>query len=132
MQGIKGKSKNIAEKNGMWKGDKVGYGALHDWVKNRLPKPEVCEKCHAVEPFDLANRSGEYKRDLSDWEWLCRRCHMTKDNRLLNLAKMSNDRKLKNINCLICNKNFHPKLSIRKFCSNKCRYESRKIKKYEN
>ena len=61
MQGIKGKSKNIAEKNGMWKGDKVGYGALHDWVKNRLPK-----------------------------------------------------------------------LSIRKFCSNKCRYESRKIKKYEN
>lgn len=72
----------LNEKNPQWKGDKVGYTAIHDWVKYRLTKPALCECCGEVPPRDLANISGEYKRDLSDWEWLCRRCHMRKDGRL--------------------------------------------------
>ncbi len=38
-------------------------------------------------PLDLSNKSGKYKRDLIDWEWLCRRCHMIKDGRLDKLHK---------------------------------------------
>ena len=68
--------------NPMWKGDDVGYGALHDWVKARLIKPPFCMGCGNASPVDLANISGRYLRDLTDWEWLCRRCHMTKDGRL--------------------------------------------------
>src|SRR3990167_5831000 len=73
--------------NPMWKGDKVGIKALHRWVKNRFPKSPFCQLCKQSEPHDLANISQEYKRDLSDWEWLCRHCHMTKDGRFKNLAQ---------------------------------------------
>lgn len=70
------------EKNNHWKGDKVGYCALHEWVRRRLFKPKLCSDCNSVPPVDLANISQEYRRDLSDWEWLCRRCHMNKDGRM--------------------------------------------------
>lgn len=65
-----------------WKGDEVGYAALHDWVKRRLEKPKACQDCGQEKPLDLANISQKYKRDLTDWEWICRSCHMTKDGRL--------------------------------------------------
>lgn len=85
---------NVAENNGMWKGDKVSYGALHDYVKYHLPKPEKCQNCGAKKKLDLANKSGEYKRNLSDWEWLCRLCHMIKDGRVNNLPNYNRGRKL--------------------------------------
>lgn len=70
-----------------WKGDNVGIDALHTYVRKRLPKPEKCQCCNDAPPYDLANISNEYKRDLDDWEWLCRKCHMTKDGRMNNLAQ---------------------------------------------
>jgi hypothetical protein len=39
-----------------------------------------CQQCR--KPYDLANVSVEYKRDLNDWQWLCRRYHMLSDGRL--------------------------------------------------
>ena len=74
------------EKNPMWKGDRVRYGALHDWVKKYLIKPELCQKCYKVPPYDLANK-GIYNRNFENWEWLCRKCHMIKDGRLKKLVK---------------------------------------------
>ena len=78
---------NVEGKNGMWKGDAVGYVALHAWVRARKLKPHFCEYCNNKPAHDLANISQQYKRELSDWEWLCRKCHMGKDGRLANLAK---------------------------------------------
>ncbi len=75
------------EHNPMWKGDNVGYNSLHEWIRNRKPKPPFCEICKINIPLDLSNKSGKYKRDLIDWEWLCRRCHMIKDGRLDKLHK---------------------------------------------
>ena len=66
-----------------WKGDNVGYDALHRWIRKRLPKPELCQMCNKVPPKDMANISGEYKRDLTDWLYLCRRCHWLFDNKHL-------------------------------------------------
>jgi hypothetical protein len=77
---------NKEEKNGIWKGHAVGYHALHSWIKRRLVKTKLCQNCKNVPPFDLANISQKYKRDLSDWEWLCRSCHMKKDLRLEKLS----------------------------------------------
>lgn len=71
--------------NPMWKGDEVGYGALHDYVKSKLVKPSRCENCLKNKPLDLANISQLYKRDLTDWVWLCRSCHMQQDGRLKRL-----------------------------------------------
>ena len=73
---------NLGEKNGMWKGSNVGYLSLHDYVKYHLPKSRLCQMCKKVPSYDLANISGEYKRDLNDWQWLCCGCHMLSDGRL--------------------------------------------------
>ncbi len=78
----KGYYQRFEETNPSWKGSRVGLSSLHEWVRNRKTKPKLCECCGVVPPRDLANISQEYKRDLSDWEWLCRRCHMTKDGRI--------------------------------------------------
>jgi len=76
---------NLNELNGMWHGNKAGYSSLHEWVKRRKPKSKFCECCNINKTHDLANISGKYKRDINDYEWLCRGCHMHKDGRLLKL-----------------------------------------------
>lgn len=81
------KCDNSGSNHYLWKGDDVGYMGVHAWVRKRLPKPLLCQDCLLVPPRDLANISQEYKRDLSDWEYLCRKCHMTKDGRLERAAK---------------------------------------------
>jgi len=75
------------EKNSQWKGDKVKYISLHNWTRRHKPQPELCENCKEFPPYDLANISGNYKRDINDFEWLCRRCHMNKDGRIKNLRR---------------------------------------------
>lgn len=70
-----------------WKGDKVGYSRLHAWVRQNKPEPKYCVDCKSNPPKDLANISQEYKRNIDDWEYLCRRCHMLKDGRMGNLNK---------------------------------------------
>lgn len=69
------------EKNPQWKGDGVSKRGLHYWIRDHKPKPDVCEICKKNEPYDLANISGEYKRDINDFQWLCRSCHMKLDGR---------------------------------------------------
>lgn len=75
------------ENNPQWKGDKVGYISLHEWIKTYKPKPKVCENCKDCEPHDLANISGKYQRNIKDFKWLCRRCHMKEDGRMNNLKQ---------------------------------------------
>lgn len=71
----------IGPLNPQWKGDEVGYGKLHEWIKARLIKPDLCPNCKTRKAYDLANK-GVYNRDLNNWEWLCRHCHMESDGRL--------------------------------------------------
>jgi hypothetical protein len=78
---------NLNIKNGQWKGDEVGYGALHYYIKHYLPKPKICSHCKSEGYIDLCNISGLYKRNFGDWEWLCRKCHMKKDGRIDKIIK---------------------------------------------
>jgi hypothetical protein len=90
----RGARAKIGKKNPMWKGDSVGYTSLHEWVKRRLQKPSLCSLCMKRTDFlDLANISQKYIRNVSDWEWLCRRCHMNKDGRIKNLKQFSGESK---------------------------------------
>ena len=85
--------KNTGSKNGMWKGDQVSYRSLHEWINHKLKKPAVCGDCGLPKRLEAANISGEYKRDLSDWEYICRRCHMLKDGRMeKNLKQFQGDK----------------------------------------
>lgn len=70
------------EKGNNWKGDKVGYTALHQWVYRQLGKADHCEHCGITEVpkgmkryFEWSNISGSYKREVSDWQQLCMKCH---------------------------------------------------------
>jgi hypothetical protein len=73
---------NSGVKNGMWKGNDVKYNALHDWVKYHLKKPDRCSNCGCSGLLDVTNISGKYLREISDWRWLCRKCHMLSDGRM--------------------------------------------------
>ncbi len=78
----------MGKKNHMWKGDKVKMGALHAWVRRNKPIVELCEQCNKRKSFDIANISGKYLRDINDFEWICRKCHMKGDGR--NISVLSN------------------------------------------
>jgi len=64
----------------LWKDDKAGYSALHYWIARELGKPKECDECGFTSDnnrqFHWANISGDYLRDIDDWERLCVRCHM--------------------------------------------------------
>ncbi len=64
-----------------WIGDAVGYHGLHSYIRRHLPKPLTCEHCHKVKKLELSNKSRQYKRELSDWQWICRSCHRKYDKR---------------------------------------------------
>lgn len=92
-------------RNSMWKGDNVKMEGLHQWIKSYKPKPKLCELCKKKPPHDLANISGKYMRDINDFEWLCRRCHMFKDGRLYRLhIFLKNRRNFKVKHKKICDK----------------------------
>lgn len=81
----------------LWKGEKVGYMALHSWVKRELGKADHCEDCGLKKKpkigsrgqsmiskksyFEWANVSNKYLRDLSDWKSLCTKCHAKYDRK---------------------------------------------------
>ena len=71
------------ENNPKWKGDKVGYSPLHQWVARKFGYPNKCEKCNFKNPshykIHWANKSGKYLRDRNDWIRLCVPCHRLYD-----------------------------------------------------
>jgi len=73
-------------RNHYWK-EKVTYSALHNWLRRNKPKPELCETCGKFPAYDMANISGKYKKSITDYKYICRKCHMIEDGRLVNLIK---------------------------------------------
>jgi hypothetical protein len=77
---VKGK---FDENSHNWVGDNVSYSRLHTWVRGKLGKPFYCEHCgsrDSSKKYEWANKSREYKRELSDWIRLCKKCHIKYDN----------------------------------------------------
>lgn len=71
----------LAAKN--WKGDKVGYLALHAWVARCKGTPDTCEKCgksgFKKQQIHWANIDHKYHRVLDDYIRLCAQCHVDFD-----------------------------------------------------
>jgi hypothetical protein len=66
--------------------ESISLSALHDYIRKRLPKASACGHCgDSSKPLDMANKSHEYKRELTDWIWLCRKCHVNYDGHVKNL-----------------------------------------------
>lgn len=64
-------------KNKNWKGDGVGYVSLHIWVRKHYGPANKCEQCGTNETrmYYWHNVSGNYLRNIKDWEQLCAPCH---------------------------------------------------------
>jgi len=75
------KEANSNDRSYRWTGEDVGYTGLHKWIRKNKPKVERCETCNEKKPLEIANISGEYKRDITDFQWLCRKCHQISDGR---------------------------------------------------
>lgn len=75
----------LDRKNPQWK-NKPSISAIHEYIRRRKPKPKVCEHCKSKPPKDLSNKNHRYTRKLSNYEWLCRKCHREyeKKNNLLS------------------------------------------------
>ena len=59
-----------------------GYEAVHHWITYHFGRAVGCERCGADDVwliYDWSNIGGNYLRDISDWERLCRGCHVRKD-----------------------------------------------------
>lgn len=70
-----------------WRGDQVGYQRLHRWIRLHRGTPTECEHCGTTEGLiEWANKSHEYRRDLTDWLSLCRRCHRRHDRGFRGVA----------------------------------------------
>lgn len=69
-------------------GDINAYNRLHRWVRKNLGRPETCESCLesglAREKIHWANKSREYKKELTDWIRLCAKCHFDYDKPFRN------------------------------------------------
>jgi hypothetical protein len=73
---------NIDNKNPAWKGDKVSYKSLHQWIQRKKGKAKMCEKCHSLRKVGWANKDHKYSRNLNDWIELCHVCHGKYDSEL--------------------------------------------------
>ena len=72
------------ENNPAWKGDKVGYMGLHNWIRRKLGKPTKCILCgKGKNKYYWANISGEYQRNTKDFMELCASCHVKYDRGII-------------------------------------------------
>jgi hypothetical protein len=90
---IKIGASHTGEKSINWMGDDVGYDGVHKWVKKHLGKPTKCEHCGKSGVYiinkdgkrkldiEWANKDHRYRRNLSDWMRLCKKCHGEHDVR---------------------------------------------------
>ena len=62
-----------------WKGDDVGYIAIHNWAYRHIGLKKKCENCGLIEKLEMSNKSGQYKREIDDWQTLCKSCHRKHD-----------------------------------------------------
>lgn len=64
-----------------WKGDKVSYSGLHQWLNRQLGKPKKCEECGTIEKrkYEWANIDHKYRRNLEDYIRMCTSCHRKYD-----------------------------------------------------
>lgn len=91
------------EKHHNWKGEKVGYGGVHLFLKKKYPKPKKCEECNQTRKVDLSNISGKYLRNIKDFKWLCRSCHQKYDRTKMEVEY----EEIESIDCVKSNELFY-------------------------
>ena len=69
---------HLGNRNRLWKGNAVGYDALHNWVNRVLGKAKKCSVCGKEgtgREIHWANIDHKYRRNVEDYRELCCQCH---------------------------------------------------------
>ena len=78
---------NKDNKHPLWKGDNAGIRTIHKWIVRKLGQPTICEKCGiknlTKQKIHWSNKDHKYKRNLEDWQRLCRKCHKEYDKQYI-------------------------------------------------
>lgn len=124
MIGKQGFQKGIDNSNYGKIKDKPTLCALHQYMRKRVPKPEICSKCKLKKKLELSSKKHSYTRNIKDWWWLCKRCHHWYDgnDKYLELGRHRKGEWIKK-KCLTCKIEMDIpkwKLKRKKFCSRKC------------
>jgi len=65
----------------IWKNDKKYYARIHKWAQRKLNRLDKCQKCGERESrMCWHNLSGEYKKIITDWIYICPSCHRKEHN----------------------------------------------------
>ncbi len=82
-----GHSGYVGTKNYGWKGKKIEYATLHQWVRRWKGKPNKCDSCGTTKAkkFEWANVDHKYRRVLEDYLRMCTTCHRAYDRDVLKL-----------------------------------------------
>ena len=94
---------NTGKNSYLWKGDKVGYKCLHDWVRKWKETLDICEVCGNDKlrhrQYQWANIDHKYRRVLEDYIRMCAKCHRNYDyeNHLCNIGSRGGSIKNKKI-----------------------------------
>jgi len=65
-----------------WKGDNIGYGAIHMWLSNNYGQPNTCEMCGLVGDSNInwaLLKEKQYERNRENFWRLCDKCHIKYD-----------------------------------------------------
>lgn len=122
----------------------ISYAYLHEQIRKKLLRaiPLKCTKCGSTKHIELANlKNHQYSDKLSDYTFLCRKCHIEFDGRYDNLAQgetailtfFARDPTATTRVCPRCNANksldeFYPNSSYCKTCSCELKKNERAIK----
>ena len=58
------------------------YQRMHKWARRNVPRPDICPVCGEKPVRDIHNLSKEYKKNVKDWMWLCKSCHLRNEIRV--------------------------------------------------
>ena len=76
----------LGKKNHNWKGDEVGYYALHKWIQKNWGDATHCEICGDINistRYEWHNKNRQYNRKVrKDWMQVCSKCHKMLDKQL--------------------------------------------------
>lgn len=104
------------------------YTDVHNWVREQLGTPKVCEICHTEDEnkkYNWSNKDHKYAKDLKDWQRVCIKCHRKYDEENIFIT-------IQGV-CVHCGNTFETKKQGRRFCDSKCanKYAKSKIKEAE-
>lgn len=66
-----------------WRGENASISRKHTWIRENKIKPEKCPKCRNDKKLELSfdHSLGEATRNINDYQYLCKKCHMKRDKR---------------------------------------------------